>query len=160
MSGDSIAERQQALLIARLQAIRVSNGYLCDMGARVFEERAHFDEADVFPLLNVQMTEETPDGDQFGERIQITRTWRVEVWRKSSDYLALALLQDVKRALMDRGSLGNFSDGPGSAGNLGALTYGGTESLVLEQDGHDINGLSALFSVKGPETWGEPRTST
>lgn len=157
MSGDSIAERQQALLVARLQAIRVSNGYLCDMGARVYEERAHFDEADVFPLLNVQMTGEVPDGDQFGERIQISRTWRVEIYRKSDDDLMIALLQDVKRALMNRRSLGNFQD---ERGQLGALTYGGTESLVLEQDGHDINGLSALFSVKGPETWCEPRTAT
>jgi hypothetical protein len=157
MSGGSIAERQQALLVARLQAIRVSNGYLCDMGARVYEERAHFDEADTFPLLNVQMTAETVDGDQFGERIQVERTWRVEVWRSTADDLAIALLQDVKRALMDRGSLGNFAD---DDGKLGALTYGGTESLALEQDGHDINGLSALFSVKGPETWGEPRATT
>ena len=123
MSGGSIAERQQALLVARLQAILVNNGYLSDMGARVYEERAHFDESDEFPLLNVQMVSETPDGDQFGERIQITRTWRVEVWRGVDDDLALALLQDVKRALMDRGSLGNFDD---EDCKLGALTYGGT----------------------------------
>jgi len=157
MSGGSIAERQQALLVARLEAIRVSNGYLADMGARVYEERAHFDESDEFPLLNVQMVSETPDGDQFGERIQILRTWRVEIYRSSDDELVIALLQDVKRALMDRGSLGNFQD---EDGKLGALTYGGTEALVLEQSGHDINGISALFSVKGPETWGEPRTAT
>lgn len=157
MSGGSIAERQQALLVARLQAILISNGYLADMGARVYEERAHFDEEDTFPLLNVQMVSETPDGDQFGERIQITRTWRVEIWRSVVDDLALALLQDVKRALMDRGSLGNFED---EEGKLGALTYGGTESLAIEQDGHGINGLSATFSVRGPETWGEPRTAT
>ena len=92
MSGGSIAERQQALLVARLQAIRVSNGYLCDMGDRVYEERAHFDESDEFPLLNVQMIGEAVDGDQFGERIQITRTWRVEVWRGVDDDLALALI--------------------------------------------------------------------
>jgi len=157
MSGGSIAERQQALLVARLQAILVSNGYLSDMGARVYEERAHFDESDEFPLLNVQMVSETPDGDQFGERIQILRTWRVEVWRGVDDDLALALLQDVKRALMDRGSLGNFED---EDGKLGALTYGGTEPLAIEQDGHGITGLSATFSVKCPETWGEPRTAT
>lgn len=157
MSGGSIAERQQALLVARLQAILVSNGYLADMGARVYEERAHFDEADTFPLLNVQMIGEAVDGDQFGERITITRTWRVEVWRGVDDDLALALLQDVKRALMDRGSLGNFKD---EDGQLGALTYGGTEALAIEQDGHGITGLAATFSVKGPETWGEPRTAT
>lgn len=153
----SIAERQQAVLVARLQAITTGNGYLTGMGARVYEERAHFDESDTFPLLNVQMIGESVDGDQFGERIQISRTWRVEVWRSSADALAIALLQDVKRALMKRSSLGNFED---STGQLGALTYGGTESLVLEQDGHDINGLSATFSVKGPETWGDPRTIT
>ena len=157
MSGGSIAERQQALLVARLQAILVNNGYLSDMGARVYEERAHFDESDEFPLLNVQMVSETPDGDQFGERIQILRTWRVEIYRSSDDELVIALLQDVKRALMDRGSLGNFQD---EDGKLGALTYGGTEALAIEQDGHGITGLSATFSVKCPETWGEPRTAT
>lgn len=157
MSGGSIAERQQALLVARLQAILVSNGYLADMGARVYEERAHFDEADTFPLLNVQVVGEVPDGDQFGERCQISRTWRVEIYRSSDDELVIALLQDVKRALMDRGSLGNFQD---EDGKLGALTYGGTEALLLEQSGHDINGISALFSIRGPETWGEPRTAT
>lgn len=157
MSGGSIAERQQALLVARLEAIRVSNGYLTDMGARVHEERAHFDEADTFPLLNVQMVGEVPDGDQFGERIQITRTWRVEIYRSVDDELALALLQDVKRALMDRGSLGNFED---EDGKLGAMTYGGTETITIEQEGRSVTGLAALFSVKGPETWGEPRTAT
>lgn len=156
MSGGSIAERQQALLVARLEAIRVSNGYLCDMGARVYEERAHFDEADVFPLLNVQMTGEAGNEEYGREKVTIKRSFRVEIYTDDA-YRSIALLQDVKRAVMDFKSLGKFTD---EDGPLGVLAYGGTEQITIESDGRSISGLSALFTISGPETWGEPRTST
>ena len=156
MSGGSIAERQQALLVARLQAVLVSNGYLCDMGARVYEERAHFDEADTFPLLNVQMVGEAGNEEYGREKVSIKRTFRVEIYTDDS-FRVIALLQDVKRAVMDYKGLGKFTD---EDGPMGVLSYGGTEQITIESDGKSISGLSALFTISGQETWGEPRTST
>lgn len=154
MSVYSIAERQQALIVARLQSILVSNGYLADMA--VYEERAHFDESDVFPLINVQMVGEIPD-NQSGDRVTITRTWRIEVYRDSADEPAIALAQDVKRALMGAGTGAALAD---DEGKLGLLVYGGTESIAAESDGRSLSGLSLTWSVTCPETWGEPRTAT
>ena len=154
MSFYSIAERQQALIVARLQSIRVSNGYLADMA--VYEERSHFDEADTFPLINVQMVGEAADS-QSGGRVTITRTWRVEIWRDDESEPAIALCQDVKRALMGAETGGALSD---EDGKLGLLVYSGTESIAAESDGRSLSGLSLTWSVTCPETWGEPRTAT
>ena len=155
MSFYSIAERQQALIVARLQSIRVSNGYLADMA--VYEERAHFDESDTFPLVNVQMVGEVVNGNQSGDYITIDRTWRVEIWRDDESEPAIALCQDVKRALMGARTGGALAD---EDGKLGLLVYGGTGSIADETDGRSLSGLSLTWSVTCPETWGEPRTAT
>ena len=152
MSFYSIAERQQALIVARLESIRVSNGYLADMA--VYQERAHFEDADVFPLINVQMVGEVPN-KATGDRVEITRTWRVEIWRDDESEPAIALCQDVKRALMTHGSRAGLMD---EDGKLGLLVYGGTEAIAAESDGRSLSGLALTWSVTCPETWGEPRS--
>lgn len=158
MSGYSIAERQQSLIVARLQMIRESNGYLVDLGANVCEERFNFDDADSFPLLNVQLVSEQPKGDTGNSRkVTIDRTFRVEIWRDSDAYRLIALLQDVKRAMCVRERFDRFEDEQGS---LGALNYRGTETIANERDGHAISGIAALFSVTANETLGDPRTAT
>ena len=159
MAGDvvsfySIAERQQALIVARLESIRVSNGYLADMV--VYQERAHFDESDVFPLINVQTPTEVPDS-QSGDRVTITRTWRIEIWRNDESESGTALCQDVKRALMVSRTGGALED---EDGKLGLLVYGGTESIADESGGRSLSGMLLTWSVTCPETWGEPRTAT
>lgn len=159
MAGDvvsfySIAERQQALIVARLESIRESNGYLADMA--VYQERMHFDKSEVFPLLNVQMVGEVPDS-QSADRVTITRTWRVEIWRDDASEPAIALCQDVKRALMRARTGGALED---EDGKLGLLVYGGTESIAAESDGRSLSGMALTWSVTCPETWGEPRTAT
>jgi hypothetical protein len=106
---DSIAERQQAELVGRLESIRVNAGYLADLGANLYLERMHFSDDETFPLLNVQLvSEEVQSGGEYGsDRQTILRTFRVEIWRSESDDSATALLQDVKRAVMVKGSLGS-----------------------------------------------------
>lgn len=163
MSGGTIAERQQALLVSRLQEIRVANGYLSDMGANVHQERTTFDDAEDLPLLNVQFVSEVGEGDYGTERVQINRTFRVEIYRGATERDRpespgmVANLQDVKRAVMSYASRRKFADDEGS---VGMLTYIGTDSVTAEIDGDKVSGIAALFRIFCPETWGEPRTST
>lgn len=158
MSGGTIAERQQALLVSRLQEIRVANGYLSDMGANVHQERTTFDDAETFPLLNVQFVGEEPAGGEFGsERVDINRTFSVEIYRGGEGERMVAHLQDVKRAVMSYASRRKFVDDDGS---VGKLTYVGTDSVTADIDGEKVSGIAAMFRIFCPETWGEPRTST
>jgi hypothetical protein len=158
MSGGTIAERQQALLVLRLQEIRVANGYLSDMGANVHQERTTFDDADAFPLINVQFVGEAPKGDTGNsKKATIDRTFRVEIWRNSDSEGLLSHLQDVKRAAILRDRFDRFEDADGS---LGSLNYRGTEQVEQEVGGKLISGIGALFAITANETLGDPRTAT
>mgnify|MGYP000638584169 FL=1 len=157
VSGGTIAERQQALLVSRLQEIRVANGYLSDMGANVHQERTTFDDAENLPLLNVQFVSETGEGNYGSERVQINRTFRVEIYRGGTGERMVAHLQDVKRAVMSYASRRKFADDDGS---VGELTYIGTDAVTADIDGEKVSGIAALFRIFCPETWGDPRTST
>lgn len=153
----TLAERQQGEIMRRLGLMTVANGYLTDIGYSVHVERMEFDENDLMPLINVMMSAEEST-ETTGKRINIARTFRIEVWRNSDLVSLIAHLQQVKRAVMrnDARWSDSFAD---STGQLGLLAYTGSESMQQESAGKTISGVTALFRVTCAEKVGDPSST-
>ena len=146
--ADTIADRIVAVIVARLQAIKIADGYNTDAGYSVFTDRASLDSESIdYPAILVYDLEE--DTEQITSGRQRNRmAIQIAAFAKDSD--VRPLIGDIKTACL----LASATTLGGLAHHLGYAGY----SIERPEDGTRFARAEVQLWAEYDENYGDPYT--
>lgn len=155
MATKSVAHQIIDAIIARLQTIRVADGFNTDAGRQVYWARRHVDANSIV----VWRVDETPDDStqsRMAQLLTLTVEGHVEAEQAETGQQLEYLLADIKKAVLVEGGVGGrgiqASGGESLTNDVLLLSTTAAE----REDGQTTEAVLVNLEIHFPEKYGDP----